>query len=140
MTKQDLYNLFIVFAKRGFGNGIIHFVPAKSGSLSELYGNILIVDFFTKFWWKFFYSLRKLTLFFLMLNSYCSHYPAKDYSLILVDSFFSFLQEVFLIQVLAILYFLLFFVAEKMANRPFLWFFSALINRTIVSSSTHRCI
>ena len=46
MAKQDLYNLFIVFAKRGFGNAIIHFVPAKSGSLSELYGNILIVDFF----------------------------------------------------------------------------------------------
>ena len=61
MAKQDLYNLFIVFAKRGFGNGIIHFVPAKSGSLSELYGKIMLVDFFTKFWWKCFYALGTST-------------------------------------------------------------------------------
>ena len=62
MAKQDLYNLFIVFAKRGFVNCSIHFVPAKSGSLSELYGKILLVDFFTNFWRKFLYGIGKLVV------------------------------------------------------------------------------
>ena len=34
-----------MLAKRGFGNGFIHFVPAKIGSLSELNGKKLLVDF-----------------------------------------------------------------------------------------------
>ena len=55
IAKQDLYNLFIVFAKWCFGDCSIHFVPAKRFSLAEFYGNILFVDFFTKFWWKCFY-------------------------------------------------------------------------------------
>ena len=62
MAKQDLYNLFIVFAKGCLGNCNIHFVPAKSGSLSELNGKKLLVDFFTKFWRKFLYGLGKLAV------------------------------------------------------------------------------
>ena len=63
MAKQDLYNLFIIFAKWSFGNCNIHLVPAKSGSLPELYGKILLLDFFTKFWRKFFMALESWQLF-----------------------------------------------------------------------------
>ena len=55
IAKQDLYNLLIVIAKRGFDDCSIHLIPAKSFSLTELYFNILFVDFFSKFWWKCFY-------------------------------------------------------------------------------------
>ena len=64
IAKQDhLYNLFIVFAKWCFSDCSIHFVPAKSGSMSELNGKKLIVDFFTKFWWKFFLWLPTFPLY-----------------------------------------------------------------------------
>ena len=63
MAKQDLYNLFIVFAKRGFGNGIFHFVPPKSGSLSELYGKKLLVDFFYEFLEEVFVRLPTFPLY-----------------------------------------------------------------------------
>ena len=46
IAKQDLYNLFIVFAKWGFCNCFIHLIPAKSGSLPELNGKKLFVDLF----------------------------------------------------------------------------------------------
>ena len=58
----DLYNLFIVLAKGSFGNGNIHLVPTKSGSLSELNGKKLLVDFFTNFWRKFLYGIGKLAV------------------------------------------------------------------------------
>ena len=67
MAKQELYNLFIVFAKWCFGNCNIHFVPAKSGSLSELNGKKLLVDFFTNFWRKFFYGFQRCFHFGVLL-------------------------------------------------------------------------
>ena len=59
IAKQDLYNLFIVFAKRGFGNCSIHFVPAKIGSLPELNGKKLFINYFTNFWRKFLYGFQR---------------------------------------------------------------------------------
>ena len=120
IAKQDLYNLFIVFAKWCFGDCIIHLIPAKSFSLAELNGKKLLVDFFTKFWWKFLYGFQRCFHFgvytcwcFFLITLFTLIW--LEYSLNLADSFFSFLQVSLLIRK-RVSVFLFYHVSEIISN------------------------
>ena len=123
-TKHHFHKPFPSLTERGFLQILVYFVPAKCRSLSDFFcvlGKLAFICSTNHIFARY----NRIGVFSKCVNNSCpcSHYLAKEYSLIIVDLFFSFLQEVLLIQVLAILYFLLFCVAEIMANRPFLCFF-----------------
>ena len=61
-TKQNIYDSFLLFAERRLFKSLMHLVPAQSRSLPQFYGEILLVNYFTKLWREVINGLRKLTV------------------------------------------------------------------------------
>ena len=61
-TKQNINDSSLLFAERRFFKSLMHLVPAQSRSLPQFYGEILLVNYFTKLWREVINGLRKLTV------------------------------------------------------------------------------
>ena len=61
-TKQNIYDSSLLFAERRLFKSLMHLVPAQSRSLPQFYGEILLVNYFTKLWREVINGLRKLTV------------------------------------------------------------------------------
>ena len=61
-TKQNIYNSFLLFTERRLFKSLMHLVPAQSRSLPQFYGDILLVNYFTKLRWKALYGFGNPTV------------------------------------------------------------------------------
>jgi len=61
-TKQNIYDSSLFFAESRLFKSLMHLVPAQSRSLPQFYGEILLVNYFTKLWREVINGLRKLTV------------------------------------------------------------------------------
>ena len=61
-TEQNIYDSSLLFAERRLFKSLMHLVPAQSRSLPQFYGEILLVNYFTKLWREVINGLRKLTV------------------------------------------------------------------------------
>ena len=57
-TKQNIYDSSLLFAERRLFKSLVHLVPAQSCSLPQFYGDILLVNYFTKLWREAINGLR----------------------------------------------------------------------------------
>ena len=61
-TKQNINDSSLFFAERRLFKSLLHLDPAQSRSLPQFYGEILLVNYFTKLWREVINGLRKLAV------------------------------------------------------------------------------
>jgi len=61
-TKQNINDSSLFFAERRLFKSLLHLDPAQSRSPPQFYGEILLVNYFTKLWREVINGLRKLAV------------------------------------------------------------------------------